>query len=209
MRNGRAAGTAAQQAGQQHSRQQAGQQCSRQAPTQQAAGRHQRTATRSTAVRLTVSCLHLPPPTCRAKPGAKAKTWQIGDIVTYKPKRCGTTKGPGVATRRVTCKVVGVRRQGVVVYYKLRSNAGVLETQVRGAELERAVPDTAATLTFDDVEVEGLPAVKETALARRGAGKSCTCRKQCGSNCACKKRGAACSHSCGCKCKVGANCGNH
>lgn len=164
--------------------------------------------TRACCRALSASCLHLPLSVCRTKRGAKPKTWKVGDIVTYKPSRCGT-QGSGLAPKRVVCKVVGKKGRGAVVYYQLRCNEGVLETWPRACELEQAVPKSAATLTFSGVETEGEPTVSTTALARRGLAKSCRCKKQCGPNCSCKKRGAACSRKCGCKCKKGANCGNH
>lgn len=144
----------------------------------------------------------------RGKPGAEPKDWKIGDIVTYLPKACGTVSR-GLGPRRITCKVVGKKGRGSITYYTLRSNDGVLDTQPRAAELQLAVPDTAAEINFDGVETEGVATVSETALARRGLAKPCKCRKQCNQRCPCKRRGAHCSRKCGCKCKVGANCGNH
>lgn len=139
------------------------------------------------------------------KPAAQPTTLAVGSIVSYQPRRMGTTT-VGLASKKVTCKVVGIKGRGALKEYKLRSNAGVLQTAPYAKDLELAVPDTAATINFDGVETEGVPTVSETALARRGLGKSCKCRKQCGPRCPCKNK---CSRKCGCKCKVGANCGNH
>lgn len=83
-----------------------------------------------------------------------------------------------------------------------------VQADVRGDELELAVPERAAQLNFEGVETAGVPEVSMTALAR-GLAKGCSCRKQCGPKCPCKKRNSPCSRGCGCKCKVGANCGNH
>lgn len=146
----------------------------------------------------------------RGKRGAKPKDWQLGDIVTYLPKKMGTAGGIGLVPRRVVCKVVGKTGRGAITYYKLRSNEGVLQARPRAAELDKAVPAAAATINFAGLETDGVPAVTETALARRGLAKApCSCRKQCGARCTCKLRGVHCSRKCGCKCKVGANCGNH
>lgn len=86
--------------------------------------------------------------------------------------------------------------------------ANHVQSEVRGDELELAVPDRAAQLTVDGVETAGVPGVSMTALAR-GLAKGCGCRKQCGPKCPCKKRKSPCHRGCGCKCKDGANCGNH
>lgn len=83
-----------------------------------------------------------------------------------------------------------------------------LQAEVRGEELELAVPERAAQLEFDGVETEGVGTVSMTALAR-GDAKGCSCRKQCGPKCPCKKRKSPCHRGCGCKCKTGANCSNY
>lgn len=83
-----------------------------------------------------------------------------------------------------------------------------LQAEVRGEELELAVPERAAQLDFDGVETEGVGKVSMTALAR-GDAKGCGCRKQCGPKCPCKKRKSPCHRGCGCKCKTGANCSNY
>ena len=95
------------------------------------------------------------------KRGAKPKDWQLGDIVTYLPKKMGTAGGIGLVPRRVVCKVVGKTGRGAITYYKLRSNEGVLQARPRAAELDKAVPAAAATINFAGVETDGVPAVTD------------------------------------------------
>lgn len=64
----------------------------------------------------------------KVKPGAEPKDWQIGDVVSFAPRRCGVTGKPrGVRPQKEVFKVVGRKGRGALKFFTLRSNAGVLQ----------------------------------------------------------------------------------
>ena len=70
----------------------------------------------------------------QVKPGAEPKDWQIGDIVSFAPRRCGTAGKPrGVAPQKEVFRVVGRRGRGSLKFFKLRGNSGVLQVGCKTA----------------------------------------------------------------------------
>ncbi len=133
--------------------------------------------------------------------GKKAKTFSVGDNVLMVPQKCGHAGGATIDPQSIVCRVVGVQRPGGNTKYKLRCNSGVLEGLFFPSQMRTAPQLSAATLSFEGVETEGVAAVS-LANAKAGqrvggvAAAPCRCRGKCTQRCKCK---GSCSRACGCK----------
>lgn len=150
------------------------------------------------------------------RPNGKPKDFAVGDAVLLLPPKCGKV-GSMVGAKRVICRVVGITCPfGKLRKYQLRCNAGVLKETYPSSKLDKAVPALACHLSFDGVEVAGVPVVTAMAAlqaerSRRGGGSTvtaCGCRGACGKGCKCKKHGVLCGRHCGCAHGKGGACGN-
>lgn len=139
------------------------------------------------------------------------KDFDVGDDVLLLPPKRGKQRTT-VAPKRIVCRVVGVRSYGSLVMYKLRCNAGLLQSTYPARRLDAAPKACADKLRFTDAEPGEVTASLNEAQAAESGGvweTRCQCRGKCGKNCKCKNAGVVCGRHCGCLTCHGGNCGNY
>lgn len=135
--------------------------------------------------------------------GHTVKHFAVGDNVLLVPQKCGHAGGATIDPQSIVCRVVGTRRPGGHLKYKLRCNSGLLDGMFFRSQLRPAPRQSAETLTFTGVETEGvrvvsLAAAKTEQRVGGAAAAPCRCRGMCSKRCKrCKCKGG-CSRACGC-----------
>jgi len=136
------------------------------------------------------------------KPRGEKKTFEVGQIVALLLPNA--VRG-AADSKNLECCIVEVVMRGPTPSYRLRCNAGVLDTVHPGKSLARLPAASAARLTFgvEDAwqQVQTVKLAGAVAHLGRGTVIRCGCKQGCkeGSKCACRKAGGQCSRQCACK----------